>query len=541
MRLLAGTLSLGVLALGCAGAPVLDEKGTGADGKGDSSVEATFLNFEFDGELVSSSSWAGAKSLVQDQLLYTIGHLNEQRSVGRLDRLELTNLVSEPIDGGLTRVKYHAKLPVAWGSKTNLPTSYEFSLPRNVSSDALQTFTTKYVHDCVDFGAHDVDAGSMWYYYRPERSGCALAAEDIVKASAAVTLSPNNTTGMYPEYAKVWEDSAFNVVAIFGKYEDGGSSSDVGVQGYNNFAKAMKTALSGLSLKTTPEVVPDAPGTALADITFEGTLAGGKKVSVTALLVDNVSSAPAAFYTRYEALSTRADLIMYNGHAGLGQNVRALARRGKFVAGQYAIVFMNGCDTYAYVDGSLAEARARLNPDDPTGTKYMEFVTNAMPSFFHSMPNASMALIKGLMKFDAPLTYEQIFTGIDRSQVVLVTGEEDNVFRPTVTPGGFTGLKESGSVSRNEELRYETVQLAPGDYIVKIANDPAAPGGDADLYVRKGETPTKTVYDCRPYKSGSVEECRVKITTPVKLHISVIGYANRESAYVLTADPDVSR
>ncbi len=39
---------------------------------------------------------------------------------------------------------------------------------------------------------------------------------------------------------------------------------------------------------------------------------------------------------------------------------------------------MNGCDTFAYVDGALAQTRAALNPDDPNGTKYMEIVTNAM-------------------------------------------------------------------------------------------------------------------------------------------------------------------
>lgn len=40
---------------------------------------------------------------------------------------------------------------------------------------------------------------------------------------------------------------------------------------------------------------------------------------------------------------------------------------------------MNASDSFAYVDRSLAERRAVLNPDDPGGTKYMDMVTNAMP------------------------------------------------------------------------------------------------------------------------------------------------------------------
>ena len=91
---------------------------------------------------------------------------------------------------------------------------------------------------------------------------------------------------------------------------------------------------------------------------------------------------------------------------------------------------MNGCDTFAYVDGSLAKTRSVLNPDDPTGTKYMDMVTNVMPSFFSSMPSASMALVEGLMSVDEPRTYQDIFAKIDRSEVVVVTGEEDNVFTP---------------------------------------------------------------------------------------------------------------
>ena len=57
--------------------------------------EAVQLDFEFDGELTTDSSW-GQNQKIQDQFLYTIGHLNHDRSVGRLDRLVLTNVVTTP-------------------------------------------------------------------------------------------------------------------------------------------------------------------------------------------------------------------------------------------------------------------------------------------------------------------------------------------------------------------------------------------------------------------------------------------------------------
>src|ERR1044072_6293575 len=86
-----------------------------------SSNQATLLDFEFDGELVTDSAWDD-KAAIQEQLLYTIGHLNGDNSVGRLDDVTLTNIQKTQADGK-TKIKYHAKLPVGWGSKTNLPTT----------------------------------------------------------------------------------------------------------------------------------------------------------------------------------------------------------------------------------------------------------------------------------------------------------------------------------------------------------------------------------------------------------------------------------
>jgi len=519
---------LSVLALvGCAA----DSSGETAGHDSDfSSNQATLLDFEFDAELVSDHVW-NDKQTIQDQLLYTIGHLNHDKSVGRLDTVELTNIQKTPLDGGKTKVSYHAKLPVAWASKTNLPSTYAFKLPKDLSMAGQQQFTERHKHSCVDWGAHDVDTGSMWYYYRPLRSGCAIADDEVVSLTAQVTRAAENTTGKYPEYHKIWEDDRLEVISIFGKYEDAATSGDAGISAFNSFVASMKRDLGRFSeLRTVPESVPESPGVATPDVTFEAKLPDGKTVKVTALLVDNISSAPASFNARYEALSPTADLIAYNGHAGLGQNVRALARKGRFVTGKYQVFFMNGCDTFAYVDGSLAQTRAALNPDDPTGTKYMEFVTNAMPSFFSSMAAASTAIVKGMLEFQAPKTYDKIFEGIDRAEVVLVTGEEDNVFQPGMPIGSggggggggggdFRPFEESGTVARGEEKAY-AYDVPAGTYAITLSGD-----NDADLYVKKNEAPALRSYDCRPYKNGSAESCTVTFQEPGKLHVTVRGYA----------------
>lgn len=490
-----------------------------------SSSEAVLLDFEFDGEIATSSTW-NAESTINDQLLYTIGHLNGDRSVGRLDAVELTNV--KTTQAGIT---YHAKMPVSWGKKTQIPTSYEFILPK---SDGYDAFTKKYMHECVDFGAHEVTAGSMWYYYRPNDSGCKLDAADVVRKTAKVTVSKLNTTGKYPEYNLVWNDGELDIVAVFGKYENGATSGDAGIDGYNQFSSAIAQLLraKAKTLTTVPANVPPQPGVANPDVEFHGVMADGKKINVNVLLVDEVSSAPQSFYTRYEGLSTKADLIMYNGHAGLGQNVRALSRHGKFVAGKYLIVFMDGCDTFAYVDGSLAEARGALNPSDPTGTKFMEIVTNSMPAFFSSMPTASMALINGLMSYAQPMTYQQMFQNVDSSQVIVVTGEEDNAFKPGAPPpppsGSWAGIDEQFSVAKSAEKKLTASQVDAGTYVFELDGT-----GDADLYVRVGGAPTTRTYTCRPFLSGSKERCEVSLASKGDIGVMVRGWSASSSVHLV--------
>ncbi len=198
---------------------------------------------------------------------------------------------------------------------------------------------------------------------------------------------------------------------------------------------------------------------------------------------------------------------------------------------------MNGCDTYAYVDSALADAHAEVNADDPEGTKYLDIVMNAMPSFFRDMPHATMALIEGLADQDNPRTYDQIFADVSAEQVVLVSGEQDNTYVPggggggeEPPPAGWDGMAEGGAVARNEEHRFETPVLPAGSYRFEMTGS-----GDADLYVRIGNAPTVREYDCRPYKASSDEACDVELPGDAPIHVMVRGYSDAE--YQLSGSP----
>jgi hypothetical protein len=504
--------------------PFEGEEVKSEDGKADASALGVFLDLTFDGKLVTTSSWNDQKT-VEDHLLYTVGQLNGFTAVGRVDKAVISNIVKTQVDGK-TQITYTAKLPIIWAKRNGMPTTVELTLPLDISYAGQQAFATKYAHDCVDWGAHDVDAGSMFYYFRPRASGCTIAPADVHKVNAAVSPSPTQTTGKFPEYDMVWADDVLNVVAIFGKYEDGATSSgDAGIAAYNEFIAAMKSELGARQLTTVPATIASSPGVGTPDIEFNATLPDGKKIKVVALLTDNVQTglSQTAFRQRYEQLSTRADFITYNGHAGLGANIRALARAGKWVAGQYVVMFMNGCDTMAYIDSSLSDAHKAINPDDTTGFKYVDIINNGMPAYFADMSEASTAMLRGFLSYDDPKTYEQIFTKIASAQLVMVTGEEDNAFTPGGggTPTDWAGLAEQGSLTRSAKKTFTTPTLAAGTYQFAMTGT-----GDADLYVKIGREPTMSSYDCRPYKTGSNETCEVTLAQPTTIGVMVNGYAS---------------
>lgn len=504
----------------------------GLDGKADASVVASFVDFKFSGSLIASSSY-NLHRKVENQLLYTVGQLNGDNSVGRLDKLVLENVNVEQTEDGGALITYDASLLVAWGDKDNIPTEYTFKLPLDNRPEALDAFAEKYGRNCVDFGAHDVDAGSMWYYYRPDSYRCNLSDDDVIDVTARVALSEVNTTGKYPEYHKVWEDDVLRVVAVFGKYKDGAtSSSDAGIAAYNDFVNTVKAEFASNGITSEPAEVPRNPGVEMDDITFNIPLEDGRSVEIVALMIDNVRTAGPAFDSRYEALSGKADLIAYNGHAGLGANIRALANKGRWESGQYAMVFMNGCDTYAYVDSALFDAHAAVNSNDPEGTKHLDLITNAMPSFFRNMSESTMVFIRGLIRVEEPRTYEQIFRDISSSQVVLVSGEQDNEYVPGFgerddEPVTWSGLSEDGQVAQGENVYFETPTLEAGTYVFEMTGT-----NDADLYVRAGAAPTANVYDCRPYRAGSNEICVIELNSPAPIHVMVNGWA-RSSEFAL--------
>lgn len=73
-----------------------------------------------------------------------------------------------------------------------------------------------------------------------------------------------------------------------------------------------------------------------------------------------------------------------------------------------------------------------------------------------------------------------------------------------------------------DEFVFREVEVPAGatELVVSITGGT----GDADLYLKFGSQPTRYSYDCRPYISGSNEQCNVKAPQAGTYHVGVYGY-----------------
>jgi MYXO-CTERM domain-containing protein len=452
-------LPMVVGALAACGSPPREEERAARIAQRFTSNEAVLVDFELDGSIqADTEDDATLRTLIQAQLMYSIGALNADRSVGRHERLELSAIKRAPSG----EVTYHARLPVAWGRTGPAPSSYELKLPARATENDQTAFAAKYGETCVDSeiaGTGPMNPARMFLFYRPFRPGCTLDTNDVVTVTAKVSPSTENTTGKYPEWDRIWDDGALRVVALFSRADavDATGTDDQGAHAFYELMTSATAWARGLPLKQLTTTGGN------DGWTLDATFSDGRKLVLDARLVGHeLAKESAAFDAWYDARTPSADVILYSGHAGLGWNVRTLMNKGVFRAGKYVIWAVNGCDTFAYVDRTLADRRAKLNLDDPSGTKYMDVVSNVMSGWFHTGSETTLTLVDGLVV--KPKSYRDIFASIDPAQVIAVTGEEDNAFQPT------------GAASpSNDPYPPTTLPPEPND-------DPTASGapGDAD-------------------------------------------------------------
>lgn len=428
-------IAFGIVGLASTVVSCSDEQAT-SDVKFDAAHSVALSGTVDEGRIVATSSNVDSiKAEIKEQLWYTVGQFNGLNGVPDLNRLQTTvNEVTPRADGSYD-VKYAANLFISWPREVQVPANLELVMPARGDYQGLQNFYDAFGSDeagakqCMAWEAHEVSLGIFWYYYRPAKSSCPLVNRTrddqavVARFNIRLSLSNENTTGKFPEYAKVWEDGRLVVTAIFGKNEDGATDDwDAGIAAFRQTYDDLRATYGQPVSDSLP--TGQRPSNVNDDVRLTFNTASGV-LDVHLYLVDGIRSVGPDFRVKYNERTQISDFVSYSGHSGLGANIRALARMGQFVPGQYQIFLVNGCDTFAYVESSLQKAHHAANPAFGPD-KFYDMITNAMPSYFHMNSTANMKVVNGLV--GKTQSYRQILAGFDQAQRAAVTGEQDNAW-----------------------------------------------------------------------------------------------------------------
>jgi hypothetical protein len=379
--------------------------------------------------LIDNAHEAQAASLIREQLLYFVGHLNGFGAGANISQSVITVRKLSPL-GNAIEVSYSAEFTVMWPLSYSAPAHFRSVLPKRSDGSGKKDFFRRYGPSCAG-GDEPADAESFFYYYRPQRNGCRILMEKgdpALTIPVTLTFSPSKsgTQGQSPEYSKIWEDNQFVATFVLGTFKDGATSEgDVGVVSYNQTYHSILNRFGRPDWMNVNLGMGQNPGLRYPDIEMTFKLPGGKNLNIALLLIQKsaLQSPTTYFQERYNARTRISDLVSYNGHSGLGANIRALSKLGEFTAGHYQLYFVNGCDTFTYVDESLTARAAAANPGE-AGTKYLDLITNALPSPFGGFARNAIVLLSSLSNSKA--TYREILGSFSLSQRPLVSGEEDN-------------------------------------------------------------------------------------------------------------------
>jgi len=416
---LAVLLAASTLAVGCASQAADDATSDGAITSNDGSV----LELKLTGKVIAAKD-APARQAIVAQLQYTQGILTtDARGNGQVGMVSLADVV-ETTSGDQKTITYSAALPVVWPKYSTPPATYDLSLPLDVTK--LDAFNAKYDGKC---GTNEYGRETFWHDFNPKASGCALDAADVHATKATVAKHPKTTQGKYPEYDKVWADDSLDVVGVFGIISSN-TPSDEGAREMETFLTEAGRALEGAKRtdnRATSSIIKD------ATVTGKVKVAGrDRTVTVTGILVESVDGTGRDFDDRYGPLSEKADLLVYSGHSGLGKNINALAAKGKVAKGKYQLVYLNGCQSFAYLGTAMHDKHTAANGKDvdPDGTKYLDVVANALPAYGDDGAT-SLTLYRAMLDFGGrPKTYNQLLEDFSSIHLVAVFGEDDNTFTP---------------------------------------------------------------------------------------------------------------
>lgn len=125
-----------------------------------------------------------------------------------------------------------------------------------------------------------------------------------------------------------------------------------------------------------------------------------------------------------------------------------------------------------------------------------------------------------------PISYQgdSVAGGIIKRADVMTIYNKSQVIDDVDVDNRFKAVSYNSTIIKDDIKHYGPYNVEVGKNLIAVMTG----SNDADLYVRAGYPPTKTLYDCRPYKSGSSEDCHV-LSNGAPIYVAVVGYASKSN------------
>ena len=239
-----------------------------------------------------------------------------------------------------------------------------------------------YRKKCTD--SHYDTFGDNWYFYDPFRQGCESLSQAPLAQNVVIHVKKSKTRNIQrsAELPLLRGDNGngdlFSIYLIHGFSEDKKDPED---DGRLNYKMAHEYLLEkGFSVEKLKKNTPYPLNLYKKTIT----LSSGEtiRIEVKSLLVETgIESKSKVFADFFKQAVSYADVIIYEGHSGLGGNLNIpeLERKaGKFnFPNKKQIYYFDSCSSYSYYLDHFNAYKTKTNID---------VVTNGLSSYFHTSP-----------------------------------------------------------------------------------------------------------------------------------------------------------
>ena len=329
------------------------------------------------------------QSLVRPQVKFAKNQVNAVGLHLNLSAEDVQVADVELSDAGMITVSYTTSVEtiISFEEIEELGTTLEELLERDFSAVVPAQPNLMYEKvgaACLEEGAEAHDY-NYFYYYEPEREGCAEAMEAAGISQVRITLDLRDlapSKSVFPEYDQLVADGRIDAVAFFGAADHDWEPGewDWGTYSRDQFVRALTSR--GFTSTHTDEgdVYTRTVGELVESIRVIGP-------EVLKLLKEDTDG----LFQRHVSAN---EIVFYNGHSFYGS--LSVLDDEELYPGSYQIFFINSCWSYEYYTKQMFQHN--VTEEDPDGWLNVDVVNDTESGWFHNMAAESRILFFNLLE-----------------------------------------------------------------------------------------------------------------------------------------------